>query len=86
MLSTVSDGTISVHCSFFQSQSGRPTAHHGAYDAGVLHGDISINNILIDLDTGEGILNDWDLAKYVSDITTGSNQLDRAVGYMQYIP
>ncbi|KAA1476355.1 hypothetical protein DENSPDRAFT_932995 [Dentipellis sp. KUC8613] len=47
------------------------TAHEDAwYKAGVLHRDISVNNILI-LETGSndnitrrGILNDWDLCKY----------------------
>ncbi|GJE90345.1 fungal protein kinase-domain containing protein [Phanerochaete sordida] len=41
-------------------------AHKDAYQkANVLHRDISPDNIMIDVVTGKGFLNDWDLAKYV---------------------
>ncbi|RDB15281.1 hypothetical protein Hypma_004796 [Hypsizygus marmoreus] len=43
-------------------------AHQDAYTlCGILHRDISANNILIHPD-GHGILNDWDMAKTVSDL------------------
>ncbi|EKM57055.1 uncharacterized protein PHACADRAFT_92447 [Phanerochaete carnosa HHB-10118-sp] len=47
-------------------------AHEQAWKkAGILHRDVSHTNILIDLATGKGILNDWDLAKYEQDMLEG---------------
>ena len=47
-------------------------AHEEAWKkAQVLHRDISLSNILIDIETGEGILNDWDLAKYKKHLESG---------------
>ncbi|GJE93362.1 hypothetical protein PsYK624_095210 [Phanerochaete sordida] len=44
-------------------------AHWQACDrAGVLHNDISVGNIMIDAITGEGFLNDWDLARFKEDL------------------
>ncbi|GLB40026.1 hypothetical protein LshimejAT787_0705360 [Lyophyllum shimeji] len=44
------------------------TAHREAYTrCGIVHRDISARSLLID-DTDHGILNDWDLAKHVSDL------------------
>ena len=40
-------------------------AHKGAYDAGILHRDISVGNIIID-SNGKGWLIDWDLSKPLS--------------------
>ncbi|KAI0334154.1 hypothetical protein GY45DRAFT_1270329 [Cubamyces sp. BRFM 1775] len=36
--------------------------------AGVLHRDVSIGNILIDVDTNDAFLNDWDLCKYREEL------------------
>ncbi|KAF8062452.1 hypothetical protein FPV67DRAFT_1508553, partial [Lyophyllum atratum] len=46
------------------------TAHRQAYESKnkIIHRDISANNILVDSE-GNGILNDWDLAKRESDLT-----------------
>ncbi|GJE93365.1 hypothetical protein PsYK624_095240 [Phanerochaete sordida] len=44
-------------------------AHWQAWTlAGVLHRDVSVGNIMIDAETGEGFLNDWDLAKFKKDM------------------
>ena len=44
-------------------------AHQEAWEkAGILHRDVSASNILFDLDTGEALLNDWDLAKLEADL------------------
>ncbi|GJE86589.1 hypothetical protein PsYK624_026690 [Phanerochaete sordida] len=44
-------------------------AHKHAWErAKVLHGDISVGNIMINCETGNGFLNDWDLCKYREDI------------------
>lgn len=45
-----------------------PSGHQQAWEnAGVLHRDISVGNIMIDIETGRGFLNDWDLCKYKED-------------------
>ncbi|KAF8062445.1 hypothetical protein FPV67DRAFT_1783297 [Lyophyllum atratum] len=46
------------------------TAHRQAYESKnkIIHRDISANNILIDVN-GNGILNDWDLAKREAELT-----------------
>ncbi|EKM57057.1 uncharacterized protein PHACADRAFT_208209 [Phanerochaete carnosa HHB-10118-sp] len=44
-------------------------AHWRAWEnAGVLHRDVSVGNIMIDAATGAGFLNDWDLAKFKEDM------------------
>ena len=49
-------------------------AHKAAWTlAKVLHCDISADNILIDVETGEGFLNDWDLAKTQVELDNASN-------------
>ena len=55
--------------------------HNGAVEAGVLHRDVSINNILIDIETGKGFLNDWDMAIYLQELIDGSTQHGRVVSY-----
>ncbi|GLB40041.1 putative other 1 protein kinase [Lyophyllum shimeji] len=52
-----------------QAVSQAFTAHRHAYECcKTVHRDISANNILIN-DRGEGVLNDWDLAKQESELT-----------------
>ena len=41
--------------------------------AGVLHHDIGPGNIMIDIESGESSLNDYDLAKLKVDILNGVN-------------
>ncbi|GJE86573.1 hypothetical protein PsYK624_026530 [Phanerochaete sordida] len=44
-------------------------AHRLAWEkANILHRDVSIGNIMIDCETGNGFLNDWDLCKYREDM------------------
>ncbi|EKM56598.1 uncharacterized protein PHACADRAFT_194191 [Phanerochaete carnosa HHB-10118-sp] len=44
-------------------------AHKRAWEnANILHRDVSVGNIMIDSETGEGFLNDWDLCKYREDM------------------
>ena len=47
--------------------------HKDAWEkAKILHRDISVNNILIDIespiDTPHGFLNDWDMSEYMEDM------------------
>lgn len=44
-----------------KSDTDRPLAHKDAYDAGILHRDISPGNIIIH--EGSGLLIDWDLSR-----------------------
>ena len=54
--------------------------HRDAYEkAGILHRDVSMSNILIDLETGKAFLNDWDLCKYTDEINLGASQHARSV-------
>ncbi|KAF8056960.1 hypothetical protein FPV67DRAFT_1430844 [Lyophyllum atratum] len=64
----LSQVTSSEH--FLKVVSHAFTAHHQAYESKnkIIHRDISANNILIDVN-GNGILNDWDLAKRESELT-----------------
>ena len=39
-----------------------------------------MGNILIDIDTGDGFLNDWDLCKYGSEMNHTASQHSRSVG------
>lgn len=56
------------------------TAHDGAWNkAGVLHRDLSWNNILIDIRTELPFLNDWDLAKWKEDLEKGATLPGRSV-------
>ncbi|KAI1791921.1 hypothetical protein LXA43DRAFT_384908 [Ganoderma leucocontextum] len=53
-------------------------AHMAAYtDAGILHRDISVGNILIDPVSRSGILIDWDLSRLVSELGDGPMEPDR---------
>lgn len=48
-------------------------AHREAWQyAGVLHRDISVGNIMINVDDDTGFLNDWDLCKYRAELEGGS--------------
>ncbi|KAG6909469.1 hypothetical protein DXG01_017191 [Tephrocybe rancida] len=70
--------TSSKH--MMQVVSNAFTAHRQAYElAGVIHRDVSSNNILITL-SGGGILNDWDMAKLAADLEKGPRQHERTVG------
>ncbi|KAJ3559199.1 hypothetical protein NM688_g481 [Phlebia brevispora] len=58
-------------------------AHRDAWEkAGILHRDISVNNILIDIDSPAnkplGFLNDWDLCKYKADLAKTATQNGRS--------
>ena len=46
---------------------------------GVLHRDVSYTNILIDVATGEGFMNDWDMCKRVAALGRGPTQHSRSV-------
>ncbi|KAF8062456.1 hypothetical protein FPV67DRAFT_1630722 [Lyophyllum atratum] len=64
----LSQVTSSEH--FLKVVSHAFTAHRQAYESKnkIIHRDISANNILIDVN-GNGILNDWDLAKREAELT-----------------
>ncbi|RDX51407.1 hypothetical protein OH76DRAFT_1555123 [Lentinus brumalis] len=54
-------------------------AHKDAWkEAKVLHGDISVGNIIIDALTKRGILIDWDLARFQCELGSGPHEPDRA--------
>ena len=48
-------------------------------DAGILHRDISVGNILIDPQTRFGFLIDWDLSRLRSELENGPVEPDRTV-------
>ena len=48
-------------------------------EAGILHRDISVGNILIDPKTRCGFLIDWDLSRLVSELGHGPMEPDRTV-------
>lgn len=48
-------------------------------EAGILHRDISVGNILIDPKTRCGFLIDWDLSRLVSELGDGPMEPDRTV-------
>ncbi|KAL4251308.1 hypothetical protein ABKN59_005659 [Abortiporus biennis] len=56
--------------------------HRGAFRAGVLHGDLSPNNILIDEAPEENgwlaFLHDWDLCKYKEELNNGTTHKSRS--------
>ena len=52
------------------------------FGAGVLHRDISIENIII-LDNGTGLLVDWDLCKYTN--SAPESAMERTVSEHRYI-
>ncbi|KAF8072154.1 hypothetical protein FPV67DRAFT_1779222 [Lyophyllum atratum] len=61
------------------------TAHQQAYErCEVIHRDISAYNILIK-NNGEGILNDWDLAKYKKDIVANRPRRHERTGTWQFM-
>lgn len=54
-------------------------AHRDAYEkCGILHRDVSGNNVMMK-DDGGGILNDWDQARKVVDMVNGPRQWSRSV-------
>ncbi|EKM51324.1 uncharacterized protein PHACADRAFT_151998 [Phanerochaete carnosa HHB-10118-sp] len=54
-------------------------AHRNVYEiAGILHRDISIGNILIDIEVPGAILNDWDLCKYRNEMNRTATQHARS--------
>ena len=56
------------------------TAHKQAWEnAHILHRDVSMSNILIDVKTGSGFLNDWDLCKYGEELGGPPSQENRSV-------
>lgn len=71
------------------------SAHREAWEkAGILHRDVSVGNILIDVDpdvsdagesTPTGFLNDWDMCKYKDEIQSGATQANRTVGVQTLI-
>ena len=53
------------------------SAHWEAWEkAGILHRDVSANNIMIDLNTDHGLLLDWDLSKPRDQVGLGAAQPD----------
>ncbi|KAI0057010.1 hypothetical protein BV25DRAFT_1920543 [Artomyces pyxidatus] len=50
--------------------------HSGAYEAGILHCDVSVGNILIGPD-GRGLLIDWDLATSVAELNMPGRRRER---------
>ena len=53
--------------------------HHGAWViARILHRDVSVGNIMIDVESPEdeplGFLNDWDLCKFAEDLNQPPSQ------------
>ena len=55
-------------------------AHKHAWEkTQILHGDVSMGNILIDIKTGDGFLNDWDLCKYKHELGGPTGQHARSV-------
>ena len=58
------------------------SAHSQAWEAGVLHRDISDSNIRIiirDDGTTQGLLLDWDLCKYKDELANGATAISRSV-------
>ncbi|KAA1477817.1 hypothetical protein DENSPDRAFT_624357 [Dentipellis sp. KUC8613] len=53
--------------------------------AEILHRDVSDSNILIDVQTGRGFLNDWDLCKLKNEIREDATQDDERVGTWMYM-
>ena len=71
--------TIATNC-----QSDVSTGHQQAYEkAGILHGDVSISNILIDVDSTpsnfKAFLNDWDVCTYISEPGKSSTRHNHTV-------
>ncbi|TFY59072.1 hypothetical protein EVG20_g7925 [Dentipellis fragilis] len=71
-------------------QVGRPLetyeSHYEAWTkAEILHRDVSDNKILIDVRTGRGFLNDWDLCKFKSELQEGATQYDERVDTWMYM-
>ncbi|KAI0365593.1 hypothetical protein BV20DRAFT_1115794 [Pilatotrama ljubarskyi] len=58
-------------------------AHSEAYEAGIIHRDISAGNVLLHYDTAEGqwvgLLNDWELSKHTESTRPEGRQLDRTL-------
>ncbi|KAA1470066.1 hypothetical protein DENSPDRAFT_870709 [Dentipellis sp. KUC8613] len=60
-------------------------AHRDAWEkAGILHRNVSASNILIDVRTGHGFLNDWTMCQYKSEMSKDANPYGRygTWGYM----
>ena len=61
-------------------------AHRMAYKyANILHRDVSMANILIDIHTNRGFLNDWDLCKYTSELHLAQSQDGRSVRRSSFV-
>jgi len=54
------------------------SAHKEAYEAGILHRDVSVGNIMITPE-GRGLLIDWDMCKCIDDLPQ-IRQSERTVG------
>ena len=50
------------------------------HQCGWVHRDISMGNILIDIETEKGFLNDWDHCKYKGEMNQVASQPSRSVG------
>ena len=76
-------GYVTISTSLFRYWLIVPTtAHEEAYEAGVIHRDISAGNILLyKQDDGEwyGLLNDWELSKQTNSTVPEGRQPDRTV-------
>ncbi|KAA1470542.1 hypothetical protein DENSPDRAFT_928930 [Dentipellis sp. KUC8613] len=58
-------------------------AHEAAWKLGnVLHCDVSADNIMIDITTGRGFLNDWDQCKYRDELCQGTTRSRRSGTWM----
>ncbi|TFY58446.1 hypothetical protein EVG20_g8145 [Dentipellis fragilis] len=58
-------------------------AHEEAWKLGnILHCDVSANNIMIDITTGRGFLNDWDQCKFRDELCQGTIRSRRSGTWM----
>ena len=79
------EGTVDL--SFTDAVHSDPlTGHKQAYEkAGILHGDVSVANILIDVNSTpnnfKAFLNDWDACAHMSGSCMGSKRLNHTVSF-----
>jgi serine/threonine protein kinase len=78
MLSSVSFNLVAKQQ---KNDTDRPLAHMDAYNAGILHRDISPGNIIIH--EGSGLLIDWDLSKPIDMLSTKPGLPRRATRTVQ---